>query len=91
MRDLFKLDVARIWSRMLIIVGVVLLTIAVVLRWNMTHTYPISDAMVFSLTNTAVVIVIGLGITLVTLGIMKIFIAAWQKKFLPKTRFKANE
>jgi len=69
MRGLFKLNSARIWSFVLIIVGVILLIIAVVLRWNLTHG---SDAMVFYLANTAVLI--GLGIALVVLGITVIIL-----------------
>ena len=72
MRGLFKLDGARIWSGILIIVGVILLIIAIVLRWNMANSYPISDTMVFTLTNTAVLI--GLGITLIIIGITVIIL-----------------
>ena len=72
MRELFKLDGARVWGGVLIIIGVILSIIALVLRWNMTSTYPISDTMVYTLTNSA--ILTGLGITLIIIGVTVIIL-----------------
>jgi uncharacterized membrane protein len=74
MRGLFKLEGARIWSGVLIIVGVILLIIALVLRWNMTHSLPISDTMLFTTVNTA--ILFSLGVALIALGITVIILCS---------------
>jgi len=67
MRELFKLDGARIWGGVIIIAGAIMLIIALVLRWNMTHSMPVSDTMVFTTTSAAALI--ALGAALIALGI----------------------
>ena len=72
MRDLFKLDGARIWGGLLIFAGAILLTVAFFLRWNMPYISPVPEELVRAITNTAVLT--GLGITLIILGITVIIL-----------------
>ena len=72
MRGLFKLEGARIWSGVLIIVGVILLIIALILRWNMTNTAPVLAPMLFTTVNAAASF--ALGVALIALGITVIIL-----------------